>query len=161
MKAILLPFSEVLFLVLVSICIFKFPCVAAKKPHLLCTHDCVSGCVPLGQHAQAVVAVCTVRQEGVRMRKAGNFIDRQVGARVRSIRDAARVSMYDTAVLIGVSVDRYQRLEAGHERFEAPHLRALAEKFGVCVTEFFGRIEASEMESAGKSNVVPLSSVLH
>ena len=95
------------------------------------------------------------------MIKAGNFIDKQVGARVRALREAASVSVYDCAVLICVSVEKFARLEAGGERFQAPHLRALAERFGVGVSKVFDGIESTEIDGASRSNVVPLFSVLH
>ena len=95
------------------------------------------------------------------MGKPGNIVDKQVGSRVRSVRDAARVSVYDAALSIGVSVETYLRLEAGQERFKAPHLRALAERYSVCVTKFFSSIDLSEMDGKSPSNVVPLFSSMH
>lgn len=90
-----------------------------------------------------------------------SFIDRQVGSRVRSLRDAAGVSAHEAALLVGSTLADYRRLEAGELRFKARQLIELAEKFGVNGAAFFEEVEVPDGPSHRHSNVTPLFAVLH
>ena len=79
------------------------------------------------------------------------FIDKQVGSRVRALRDASGVSIDEAAHLIGETWNEYCRLEAGDKRFKAKQLIALASKFGVLGSDFFEDFDAMDRLTMGVS----------
>ena len=83
---------------------------------------------------------------GNSMANLPNFVDGQVGVRVRSLREAAGISVQNAAVLISCSSEHYQELEAGTKRFQPRQLTALADEFGVHVSEIFAVIEIPWMD---------------
>ena len=80
-----------------------------------------------------------------------NFIDKQVGSRVRALRDASGISVDEAAHLIGETWNDYCRLEAGDKRFKAKQLIALASKFGVPGSDFFEDFDAMDRLRMGVS----------
>jgi transcriptional regulator with XRE-family HTH domain len=95
------------------------------------------------------------------MASQSSFVDRQLGVRVRSFRDAAGVSMSSAAVLIGCSLAEYRELEAGSKRFKALELTALADRLGVPVSEIFDAVAIPGIERLRSSPVTTGASALH
>ena len=115
----------------------------------------------LDRRAHSLYRRDAIHAGDVPMVNQSSVVDRQVGVRVRSLRDDAGISMEGAAELVGCSLAEYGELEAGSKRFKAQQLTALADKFGVPVSEIFDAIEIPGMDRIRGSATAPGVSPLH
>ena len=64
-------------------------------------------------------------------------VDRQVGARVKAVRNHLRMSQSALAAKIGVTFQQVQKYEKGMNRVGASRLQRIADALGVSVSSFF------------------------
>lgn len=64
-------------------------------------------------------------------------VDRQVGARVKAVRNHLRMSQSELASKIGVTFQQVQKYEKGMNRVGASRLQRIADALGVGVSSFF------------------------
>ena len=69
-------------------------------------------------------------------------IDRQVGARLRSLRRMAGFSPFEFARLIGCSEREIERYETGRDRLTAARLFEATRLLGITIDDLFAEIEA-------------------
>ncbi len=56
---------------------------------------------------------------------------KQIGERLRGLRDVLDISMEEIASLCGISVDKYQRMESGESELSVANLQKIAKQYGV------------------------------
>jgi transcriptional regulator with XRE-family HTH domain len=69
--------------------------------------------------------------------KTANFIDRHVGARLRSLREERGVEREELARLVAISPHSLENLEQGRERISAELLRKLSRALRAAPASFF------------------------
>jgi transcriptional regulator with XRE-family HTH domain len=69
--------------------------------------------------------------------KTANFIDRHVGARLRSLREERGVEREELAQLVSISLQCLDSLEQGRERISAELLRKLSRVLHAAPARFF------------------------
>ncbi|WP_282611053.1 helix-turn-helix domain-containing protein [Pelagibius sp. Alg239-R121] len=62
---------------------------------------------------------------------------RQLGEKIQTVRRHSGKTLQDSAETVGVSFQQFQRYEHGLNAISAVRLKALAEKYGVTLEEFF------------------------
>lgn len=82
------------------------------------------------------------------MAEAPNPVDIEVGARVRSYREAAGLSQHDLSRLIGLSFQQIQKYERGQNRISVSRLVQIAEQLGTSGAVLLG-------ETAGPRSADP------
>ncbi|WP_082537057.1 MULTISPECIES: helix-turn-helix domain-containing protein [unclassified Aureimonas] len=70
-------------------------------------------------------------------------VDRQVGARVKAVRNHLRMSQSLLASKIGVTFQQVQKYEKGTNRVGASRLQRIADALGVSVSSFFDNTAVS------------------
>ncbi len=76
-------------------------------------------------------------------------IDKIVGANVRKLRTARRLSLHDLASQIGISHQQLQKYETGTNRLSAGMVPVVAEALGVGLLDLYGHSLASTPEGTG------------
>lgn len=77
------------------------------------------------------------RIEALHPAKRISDVDRQVGARVKAVRNHLRMSQSTLASKIGVTFQQVQKYEKGMNRVGASRLQRIADALGVSVSSFF------------------------
>ena len=71
---------------------------------------------------------------------------KQIGERLRGLRDVLDLSVDEVAAVIGISVDKYEKIEAGEMDITISNLMKIAHKYGVSAEELMFA-EAPHMKS--------------
>ena len=77
------------------------------------------------------------------MTARANAVDRHVGARLKTRREARRIDETGLARLTGMSAAQIERYERGIRRIAAPHLFAFAKALHAEIGFFYNGIEAA------------------
>ena len=56
---------------------------------------------------------------------------KQIGERLRGLRDVLDISVEEVASLCGITVDRYEKMESGESELSVANLQKIAKKYGV------------------------------
>ena len=56
---------------------------------------------------------------------------KQIGERLRGLRDVLDISSEEVAALCGITVDRYEKMESGESELSVANLQKIAKKYGV------------------------------
>ena len=56
---------------------------------------------------------------------------KQIGERLRGLRDVLDISTEEVAALCGITVDRYEKMESGESELSVANLQKIAKKYGV------------------------------
>ncbi|MBQ6065126.1 MAG: helix-turn-helix transcriptional regulator [Prevotella sp.] len=56
---------------------------------------------------------------------------KQIGERLRGLRDVLDISAEEVAALCGITVDRYEKMESGESELSVANLQKIAKKYGV------------------------------
>jgi len=78
------------------------------------------------------------------MEKQIHPIDIQVGARIRTFREAAGISQHHLGKDVGITFQQVQKYETGANRVSASKLYLIARRLGVSIAEIIGEVEDGE-----------------
>lgn len=67
-----------------------------------------------------------------------NYIDQQIGARLRSLREREKVNLEDAAFACQLSIDDYRECEAGRRKFMAAELLDLCDLLDSRLADILG-----------------------
>ena len=56
---------------------------------------------------------------------------KQIGERLRGLRDVLDISVEEIAALCGITVDRYEKMENGETELSVANLQKIAKKYGI------------------------------
>lgn len=84
--------------------------------------------------------------------KAPNYIDRQVGSRLRLLRLTRNMAPESLAQAVGVPVERLAAMEEGRERVSADLMRKLSRILRAAPSEFFAGLAQSGENAAKKDS---------
>ena len=88
------------------------------------------------------------------MEKQVHPIDIQVGARIRTFREAAGISQHHLGKDIGITFQQVQKYETGANRVSASKLYLIARRRGVSIAEIIGEVEDGERATVVESLTV-------
>ncbi|EDX79265.1 MAG: helix-turn-helix domain-containing protein [Brevundimonas mediterranea] len=88
------------------------------------------------------------------MEKQVHPIDIQVGARIRTFREAAGISQHHLGKDIGITFQQVQKYETGANRVSASKLYLIARRLGVSIAEIIGEVEDGERATVVESLTV-------
>jgi len=88
------------------------------------------------------------------MEKQVHPIDIQVGARIRTFREAAGISQHHLGKDIGITFQQVQKYETGANRVSASKLYLIAQRLGVSIAEIVGEVEEGERTTVVESLTV-------
>lgn len=91
---------------------------------------------------------------GPPMEKQVHPIDIQVGARIRTFREAAGISQHHLGKDIGITFQQVQKYETGANRVSASKLYLIARRLGVSIAEIIGEVEDGERATVVESLTV-------